>query len=315
MDMELKDAQAEKSRSEKEKADVTHKLHMMEEKDRHDEKENQEKLKAESKEFSAEKQNLEDQVSDLSGESISLGEALSKEREDVEKEAMEGEEKLKEEEEANNSNIEEAVANSKNKAAKRDALTNPDSPCANSEPEKAAEKAKKAIVEEADHLEKQQKIEECAPLGPIPIADKPKPGLESQEPVMGPDGKPLKGPDGRVIYKKKGAADGDVDCLPPPPLVAAEKPEGEVVEKPEGEAVAENPAPEGAEGGKKLSEEEKLPEEEAEGSQEVPSTEAEAPSEAAEVPTEAAEEPVETAEGDSLLTTGHKKLTNQTPLQ
>ena len=32
MDMELKDAQAEKSRSEKEKADVTHKLHMMEEK-------------------------------------------------------------------------------------------------------------------------------------------------------------------------------------------------------------------------------------------------------------------------------------------
>lgn len=48
-------------------------------------------MKAESKEFSAEKQNLEDQVSDLSGESISLGEALSKEREDVEKEAMEGE--------------------------------------------------------------------------------------------------------------------------------------------------------------------------------------------------------------------------------
>ncbi|KAH0485019.1 MAG: hypothetical protein KVP17_002416 [Porospora cf. gigantea B] len=32
MDMELKDAQAEKSRAEKEKADVTHKLHMMEEK-------------------------------------------------------------------------------------------------------------------------------------------------------------------------------------------------------------------------------------------------------------------------------------------
>ncbi|KAH0485018.1 MAG: hypothetical protein KVP17_002416 [Porospora cf. gigantea B] len=287
----------------------------------------QEKTKAESKEISAEKQNLEDQVSDLSGESIALGEALSKEREDVEKEAMEGEEKLKEEEEAENSNIEESVANSKNKAAKRDALTDPDSPCTNSEPEKAAEKAQKAIVEEADHLEKQQKIEECAPLGPIAVADKPKlkPGLESQEPILGPDGKPLKGPDGRVVYKKKGAADGDVDCLPPPPLVAAEKPEGEMAATPEGQAEAENPAPNGeANGEGQLPEEEKLPEEEAaaseeapaEASEEAPAEAAEEPAEAAEEPAEAAEEPAEAAaEGDSLLTTGFKKLTNQTPLQ
>lgn len=57
--MELKDAQAEKSRAEKEKADITHKLHMMEEKDRHLEAEREAQLKEEKKEAQDEKKNME----------------------------------------------------------------------------------------------------------------------------------------------------------------------------------------------------------------------------------------------------------------